>query len=129
MRMCVDEGEGAVKRHELRESEQVEPHMYLSGSHVSSFFLALVAGSFFGMAFDFLVVVAGVVVEGGEGLLPAAAGVEGVEARLMASVAGKRRRRARRTRMRRREETKLRLCSRFLEGGNSGGRPPVCGPP
>jgi len=97
---------------------------YQSGSHVSSVFLALVAGSFLGIALDFLVVV-GVVeggVEGGEGLLPAAAGVEEVEARLMASVAGRRRRRARR----RKDETRLRLCSPFLGGGN-GGRPPPCG--
>ena len=109
----------------------MEPHTYLSGSQVSSFFLALDAGSFLGMAFDFLVVVIGVVeggVEGGEGLLPAAAGVEEVEARLMASVAGKRRRRPKRTRTRKRKETKSRLCSPFLGGGN-GGRPPVCGPP
>ena len=106
--------------------------IYLSGSQVSSVFLALAVGTFLGMAFDFVAVVVGVVVEGGlvggEGLLPAA-GVEEVEARLMASVAGKRRRRAnRRTKRRRREETELRLGRAFLGSGN-GGRPPCLGPP
>lgn len=110
----------------MTSSSKLKLRTYLSGSQVSSVFPALAAGSFLGRALDFLVVVVAVGeggLEGGEGLLPEAVGVE---ARLMASAAGKRRRRVkRRTRRRRREETKLRLCRAFLD--SNGSRPPCLG--
>ncbi len=122
-----EEGGTRIKLNLWKYKENFPPHSYLSVSQVSSACLSGVVGSILDVALDFLLVVGGT--EGGlvgEGLLPGAAGVEGVEARLIASAVDKRRRRTRRgARRRGTEGKKTHLCRAFLDG--NGGRP--CGPP